>query len=1544
MNDDSPSRPLAGAHRLSGNPRIHALKPYARPASISTVPLALAGPSSPTKSPTKALPASSTRLPRHESASSLPRSGSESSLSLVSGIKSIFTRPLAWLATPSRATTSSSGAAKRDSFSSFGNERDVEADGDIYVGAGGAGWSPSDRPAAAKRARRHSPGKVYEPDNAIGRAVSGFMLPPLPPHVSLAKHAAPGSASKARAPPSATTNYARPLTGSTSMPYLDPPLSGSPARTASLRRAGPLTRSRRVDLTSLAAEPAQEEQEKEERVKDVWSPWKEKAVALAGRRSMTPQRTRAADARELALPSLSPFRAPPSPSTSRHGASGLTRSVTMTNVVRRASVVSDVSMGLGRAGSARLPHGSSTLRLSAVADDRTDRMSVDGERGRDGSVLQDWFMQDRWNSPSSPVSLTGSRRHGSAAPAATALPPIRKGQMVWDADKGFVRQSELQAEVPKPVQQNDAERILFALESMRKAPLIDASQTRAPIVNSLPAELVGSSSRSIRRAIAVPLATAQAEENVRKAGAAAVARRNPSNWDPEASVSNMISPYGRRKHVERAAREERRERTASELRSERPNSVSTDVRSERSERASRSASRDERMSVSEPSTSPQPQATPRRSTRNRKAQPEPDEEPTPRPAKRGTRRTTAKEKEAEPEPARRSTRSSRRKAASPRPAEREKTPPAPAVPTITETAPSPSSNLELPARSSTYEIRSDDAPRERDRSSLRARSEMKHRSHQGAASYASSRATSPNGGGRFSARDEDLPTMEELEQAKIPLVSFAGIKMPLLSTAPSPVPPAAADNRQAETPSLASRIGAPAMASQPAAPAAPSLAVPPATGLARPLGRVGTLSTRPRASSPLAAHSIVPDPDSPPAAPKAGAQPSTTPASKPPAFSFSAPSAAPANGAKPTFTFGLGKPPAPAATPAPELAAGGGVPDFFGRSNPASGTTTPTAAPPVKPFDFGLSKPAEAPQPVVSTFSLGAAPAVSSTSSPAANGDAPATSAFSFGKPASAAGSASTSLFGSPAPDAAPKAAEPAKATFSFGAPAAGTPAEPAKASGGVSFGASAADKPAEAPKGAFSFGAPADKPADKPTSSFSFGQPAKPTEPAAAVPMFSFGSSTPAAEATQAKAADKAKASFSFGASTATPAAADKPAEPNRFTFGAAPASNGAVDKPAGFSFTTPSSPAPTAAAANPFGAATNGTANGASTVAPPSGFGSGFSFAKLDAKAASPAAPAPASPFGAPGGFNFAAPAPASASASASSAAPASAGFGQAAASPAVGAKPFSFGTSTPSSTPPAPGSGFTFGATTTSSNGPAPGFGTGAAAASTPGTPAFTFGSAPAANGAGSQPFAFGGSGSQTQTQTQPPPSPFGQQQPASPFGQPGANPFASAASTPATTPAAAPGGFTFGSTPAASALANNNPFGAQPQPQQAAGFGAPAAQGQGVGAPAPAAQGFGVTSPPAATTPAFTFGAAPGPSTPTGAPAQPFQFGAGAGATAPAPAPAPVFAFGSPAPANPAARFGSPAPSDGGFSMGVAGDAPASPSGRKIKPLRRGAVKR
>lgn len=295
----SPRAVLFGAHRSSTNPRLHAVqKPYNRPASFQ-------GPRSSEfgdleerliPSPTKRQQAPTTRPGMTKSSSTrslgnLPRSGSESSLAAgFRGLKSIFTRPLEWLATPSR-----------------NRQKDDEAQ---WASSNGTdtgrkrGKETSEEPASpteegyrgAKKSRRRSPSPEFDqnmdngsahgdylPERRLsitGRAVTGHMLPPLKPDFTLSRSRQPSRA------PTAPPNFSRPLPTSQSMSYLDPPGALlSPARNT--RSA--IKRSSRMDLASLAGDDDAEAGQAEEEDRTRWSPWKGQYSANT-RSSITPAR------------------------------------------------------------------------------------------------------------------------------------------------------------------------------------------------------------------------------------------------------------------------------------------------------------------------------------------------------------------------------------------------------------------------------------------------------------------------------------------------------------------------------------------------------------------------------------------------------------------------------------------------------------------------------------------------------------------------------------------------------------------------------------------------------------------------------------------------------------------------------------------------------------------------------------------------------------------------------------------------------------------------------------------------------------------------------------------------------------------------------------------------------------------------------------------------------------------------------------------------------------------------------------------------------
>ena len=280
---------------------------------------------------------------------------------------------------------------------------------------------------------------------------------------------------------------------------------------------------------------------------------------------------------------------------------------------------------------------------------------------------------------------------------------------------------------------------------------------------------------------------------------------------------------------------------------------------------------------------------------------------------------------------------------------------------------------------------------------------------------------------------------------------------------------------------------------------------------------------------------------------------------------------------------------------------------------------------------------------------------------PAENKDKPA---FSFGHPAEKKEDKPAFSFGQPAEK------KDDKPAFSFGQPAEkkedkpafsfGQPTEKKEDKPAFSFGQSTEKK---GDKPAFSFGQPAEKKEDKPA--FSFGQP---TEKKDDKPTFSFGTSfdKPATQSVNASANQPA-ASFGQSATTSNV----QPASPSPFSFGSAPASD-AAEKPSGPSFT--------------FGASAGSTASSST-----------FSFGKKDASASSSQNPQPAFSFGATSGE--ASPAPTFSFGQASSAPAVSFGspaptmsFGTAPAQPPASTTSFSFGA--PAAPAPAPTTSFTFG----------------------------------------------------------------------------------------------------------------------------------------------------------------------------------------------------------------------------------------------------------
>ena len=286
-----------------------------------------------------------------------------------------------------------------------------------------------------------------------------------------------------------------------------------------------------------------------------------------------------------------------------------------------------------------------------------------------------------------------------------------------------------------------------------------------------------------------------------------------------------------------------------------------------------------------------------------------------------------------------------------------------------------------------------------------------------------------------------------------------------------------------------------------------------------------------------------------------------------PAFSFGQP--AEKKDEKPTFSFGQTtekKDEKPAFSFGQLAEKKDEKPAFSFGTSADTGSSTPAFSFGTSPSNVGgksFGQPVDS-QASASTFSFGSAPnSGATTQNPPAFSFGASTPAFSIGKddksstnsaPSSAplfSFGASTAAAPAPVPPSAP-AASP----FTFGQPSA-TSTPP------VSFGSSASSVPSfgansasMAPTTSFSFGAPAAAPA--PTTSFSFGS----APPSGA---FQFGAGAPAAPASNGGGIAPTT-SFSFGA-----AAQPGPTAAPSFTFGSSGTNSPASGSPAPFTFGTP-------------------------------------------------------------------------------------------------------------------------------------------------------------------------------------------------------------------------------------------------------------------------------------------------------------------------------------------------------------------------------------
>ena len=1437
----------------------------------------------------------------------------------------MISKPFSWIATPSRSS-------KRD------HSPDIEQS-----------TSPSaDLPA--KRARRRSPSPTYSqsdlyaptPTESLGRAGEGRSLRP-----SNDVHPAlPPTLSGARTRSSNATNLSRPLSSSQSMGYLDPPVAGLPR---GLRRTPGLGRTQtRMDLAAVANGAAEEDEEMQSQTQGslAGSPPRAQPVRSRDVSARRPQATTTADMQfGHGLPSNSPFRAATPSSPSRFGGS-LSRAQTMRNIGRADSVLSDVSM----ASAARSQVGGSIFGTPA-----RNRMSVDVRSNVSFTATSAVALADMKNlfAPHEQANSIFGRDNNTRAGSAdtTTFPPIRRGNLVYAGDKGFVRESELRAEEPPNRGANDAEKLLFALENRRNTPLQAARSSALPFSQGgpFPHHLVGASTRQIRKEINVPLPTAHARETVRGL------REKDLQEERERGVSVLISPYGRRRAADeelRAARiaeqQRRREQERKESESGASNvdlgraqltavyrpSSERELSIPRSTRRTRSVS----SKLSDYDMEEDVTMTPRRSARLKRGDRETSEGTTPKASRteKGKGKVSSTPKKSgraaatsPPETRRSARKRSADRATSPEPAPTVSAPPS--VPTITETAPSPQQQSKATSILSGYQPRSADGG-SREGSSLRTGREKTNRTHVGAATY-TAKANTP-GSGRFSALEDDLPDMDDLEESsKIPANLFSGVSFgsmaPAASTpastasAPKTTQPAAPEqSTTSDAGSLASRLGP--------QPAAGGLGVPRK-------GHLAKFDThKPRATSPLASAPINALPESPPQAVtpattqsttatapaqsadgffslSTSAPESTTPAGKPPATSLfagfggaTAPSAPPAGNLfgsidQPKKTagsdLGLGK---PSSTSTAEKQDASAPPSFFSTT-----PVTPVAPAASTGFNFGVSAAA----PTAAPLQGSATPSQSGASTPKAGSLFSFDTAKTAAPPATAApaggnvsanlivgrtrGSADSQLFGVPKPAETAVSTAPAPATFSFGAKPAESAAKPDQSKSPFDFGSSGtstSNKPAEAPKSLFggigqsassSTPAPTEKKEEAPKPSFGgFGSsaPAKADEPKTNAFGGNFGK--PAAGAAPSTGAPFGGFT-GFGTATQSKEAQPVPASGSLFGTAASTSTPATGTTAPSFNFGAPASSAPTNnAAPGSFGGA--GSSSSTNLFGANKKRGAGESSDEPASKFGSQ----PGSPTTAPAastGFSFGS----AMNGTSSSSNNASTGFG------APNSSSFSFGAPKPS---------------TPSANPTANPFGAAATSATTTSAPSFNFGQSNNAAAPGSAPgtpttpsagfnFSFGATSN-----------------------APAAGAAPSAPSTPFTFGAPAP---TNTSTTPSFPPANNSGFGAQNGFGQASntsnGFGAPSS---GFGA---SSAGFGSSSTPSA---GFTFGA-----TQSSAPAAAF------GAAAPAQNGGGVFSFGAPANGAPAAGPSQAPPgSPGGFSMGAAGNAPGSPSGRVIKPLR------
>lgn len=1016
-----------------------------------------------------------------------------------------------------------------------------------------------------------------------------------------------------------------------------------------------------------------------------------------------------------------------------------------------------------------------------------------------------------------PISELGDRSE-----ADVAVPPLsRKRRMVWDPEMGFVDAEDLaRRRPPPPPPQNEAERILRALESMR-TPLGDARREKIVRARATPAW----------HSHSVPVPLPQPD----RAGVWTESLRSPA--------FRGISPHARALQRSRLLRQSRAN-AAPSLRAKLQQSMSHDA-------LQRPVDHDTEDEVDEESE---------RRTKRRAAK----AKLSPKQSKTKVPKTDSTPPPA-PEP--------RKKDAAPRLPKndqfqvREDHEPSTQRSILRQGA-TKSSRRHAPSGRITAFVDDDDEddmPSGQELAKIKLPTSLFPKDYQFGEATSSTRSQEAP-----AARGSDAPDKSASQATSKPAASASLLQRlePAVTTTPmkEPAPGAvrfaandAATTTQATTSPTAPEKPAPPSNFFASAPTAPSSSLDttkksgpmpdffgvanrpaPASTASTGLGLASAFGTQKKPEEPAepssslgGASSTAPAPDSQKKREhtdeESPAKKSTSLNPAAPSFSFTAPKTdPPTSGKAPAFSFGTKD---AAAEDKPSAAPSSDSSKPFAASQDTPSTASSSSTKPAPSFSFGTTAPAP---------SFGAPSAPSSQGASDAAASAKPAAPFSFGAPTpKGLGGATESPADTPAPAAdtpAPAAQDASQPAFSFGA--VNKPADPA---------ASSEPKADKKEPPSFSFGAPASKPA------FSFGGTASSAAPSAtaepepakdnkaATPAFSFGTATSVAPTTKTSEAEppSQKPAFTFG--TAAPSSSDKPA----FSFG----SSATSDK------STPSfgsGPDTTNKPAVSFGSAA------AKTEKPTFSFGEpaktekpSFSFGQPAQPKLTPDTKPATAPADKPG-FSF----------------------GNAAGAATNAAPSFSFGTSSPAvSTPPATTSAptFSFGAPKES-----------APVAAPKSTPSFSFGQTSQPESKPAPTFSFGSTDATAQKPASDSPAPtfsFGATSQAPPasavppatttfsFGAPASPAPASGGALPSMPAAPAPTtSFSFGAPqPPAPAPTTSFTFGSNP-PSGVFQFGA----GAPGSAPTSGTSTPGGSSSPAPTT-SFTFGGA-------GAAAPSFSFGA------------------------------------------------------------------